>query len=243
MTEGYYKAYQDYAGTKKLYYYDSEYVFKKSNVINRWREHVSNDSLEYEFPLFVPKKFLDNSGHLKEFGSQIFELEKSELCLRPETASSIFPHIKQIMIEKKEKNKELKISQVGKAFRNQKTTRDRFFRVKEFDQLEIEILSKKQDSESFFKQYQLKLDLFFKTLGISYYTKEVSETERPHYSKKTVDYYCLTPDTNQPLELGCLSDRGNHDIKEVKDLRGYKIYECSLGLTRILLVLLQKNFT
>lgn len=237
MTQPYTKAYEEYENTKKLYYYGPQYVKAKTKILSLWREHVAFDALEVECPLFVPIKALQDSGHVKEFSTELFMVENTGLCLRPEAAISVFPNIKSIVQKYLMGQKKLSIAQYGRSFRNQKTTRDRHYRIREFDQMEVEILtSKTSDTQEFFKDYEERLKKFFNVLDIEIYVKEVSPETLPHYAVRTRDFYFKDPQTGEEIELGCLSNRSNHDLKKAPLLSDrYVIYQCSLGLTRIVL--------
>lgn len=236
----YFKAYETYAGSKKLYYFDPIYVAAKQKVLSQWRKHVSYDALELEFPLLVPRKILEDSGHLKQFGNQVFEIENETLCLRPEAAIAVFTHMSDLKNRYLKKKENLCIAQYGRAFRNQSTTRDRHYRLREFDQMEIQILADAASAPAdFFRAYDARLQNFFKALNLAVHAQAVQAQKLPHYSLGTVDYYFTDPSSRDSIELGCLSNRGNHDLKDLRALKqGYVIYECSLGLTRIVLAYL-----
>ena len=236
--KNFFKAYDNYESSKKLYFYDPFYVKAKNKIINLWRQYLAHDALEFEFPILVPNKVLEQSQHTKEFGTELFSLENTGLNLRPEAAISVFPHLGQIKQKYLTKGKNsISIAQHGKSFRNEHTTRDRHYRVREFDQMEIEILAKDTTyPEDFFKDYDLRLKEFFKQVGLKIYSRAVEKEKLPHYAVKTIDYFFKDPFTEEEIELGCLSNRSNHDLLRVASLKkGFLIYECSLGLTRITL--------
>jgi len=65
------------------------------------------------------------------------EDSSSEAYLRPETAQAIFVDFKNIL-ESSRMRVPFGVAQIGKAFRNEITTGNFLFRVREFEQMEIE---------------------------------------------------------------------------------------------------------
>lgn len=232
------KAYKNHPSSKKLYYFTPEFVRTKHRVLDLWRSCVVFDALEFEFPILVPESILDLSGHKIQFGPELFKVENEALCLRPEAAISVFDHMKELKSIYGTKSG-LAVAQYGKSFRNEKTTRDRHYRLRQFEQMEVEILQDATaDDTLFFDRYDLRLKQFFNQLGLVVYSREVDKSELPHYSRRTVDYFVTEPESGESIQVGCLSNRGDHDLKDVKNFQGHKIFECSLGLTRIILLVL-----
>ena len=63
--------------------------------------------------------------------------ESSYAYLRPETAQQIFTNFKNV-VDSTSRNLPFGIAQIGKAFRNEITPRNFIFRVREFEQMELE---------------------------------------------------------------------------------------------------------
>ena len=235
-----FKAYAAYQGSKKLYYDLEAAIAAKQKIIALWYKHIAPDAHRVEFPVLIPNGVLKKSGHIPAFNEQLFHIENNDLSLRPETATTIMPHLKQLRAIYKGEDP-LKISQIGKAFRDEKTTRDGRYRLREFDQLQLEVLFKKQDN--LFQQYKHKVAQFFNALGLEVIYKQLQEFDRAHYSSRTIDIYAKPADMDTYLELGCLNDRGNYDLYDLPaiDRDRLKIFQVSLGLDRIKnLVLLSK---
>lgn len=233
MKNSYNKAYKKYQGSKGLYYLvDPESLKLRKKVIDQWSKFLTTDSYEIISSTLIPLEVLKNSGHLKH-QNQLFKVGE-DLCLRPETAQSIFANLREIRRELK--GFPLRLHQIGKAYRKEKSTRGGIFRRNEFEQLELEILC--DEDHCFFQEYLSRLNSFFKNLGLKTTFIEVSKEERPHYSNKTIDIY----DQNQEIELGCLNDRGKNDLYDFsqKEKENLKIFEVSLGLDRIV-ELINKN--
>ena len=72
--------------------------------------------------------------------------------LRPETAQQIFTNFKNIM-DSSSPTLPFGIAQIGKAFRNEITPRNFIFRVREFEQMELEFFVKKGEDEDWHKYW------------------------------------------------------------------------------------------
>ena len=109
--------------------------------------------------------------------------------LRPETAQSIFTNFKNVM-DSTPHSLPFGISQIGKAFRNEITPRNFIFRVREFEQMELEYFVKPGEDEKWHKEWtEFRVD-WWQEQGIARDNLEiyyVPEEELAHYSKGTVD--------------------------------------------------------
>ena len=187
------------------------------------KKYLCSDAYQIIAPNLVPIEVLEKSGHISEFKDQIFIVSKN-LALRPETAQSLFCNLR--IIRKNLKGWPLKIHQIGRAYRNQKSTRDGALRKNEFEQLELEILG---PSDYDFKNiYQKRLDDFFKSLNLN--PEYIEVKEKPHYALHTYD---LLIDS---VQIGTLNYRGTHDLKQFseKEKSNLGVYQISLGLDRII---------
>ncbi|MFH1456626.1 MAG: glycine--tRNA ligase, partial [Patescibacteria group bacterium] len=110
--------------------------------------------------------------------------------LRPETAGAIFVDFKNILDSSRVKIP-FGIGQIGKAFRNEIIARNFIFRVREFEQMEIEyFISPDADWKNIFKEWFKLQKEYIIELGAD--KKDLRDYEHPkeklaHYSKKTVD--------------------------------------------------------
>ncbi len=112
--------------------------------------------------------------------------------LRPETAQGMFVNFKNILDTFSPKLP-FGMAQIGKAFRNEIAPRDFIFRVREFEQMEIEYFVDPRNEEAinqtFEALYQEQLN-FINSIGISkekLHKIEVPDGDRAHYSKRSVD--------------------------------------------------------
>ena len=125
----------------------------------------------------------------------VTEDSKNEIYMRPETAQGIFVNFKNVQRTARRKIP-FGIAQVGKSFRNEITPGNFIFRVREFEQMELEFFCRpgtELDWFSFWKDYCLK---FLSGLGLKEeYTRfrDHSPEELSHYSNATTDIEYLFP--------------------------------------------------
>jgi len=173
--------------------------------------------------------------------------------LRPETAQSIYVNFKNVMSTNRVKIP-FGISQVGKAFRNEITPKQFLFRMREFEQMEMEWFCKPENGAADFEYWCEQRMNFFKTIGIDQ-TKLRFHVQTPeelaHYSKgcKDIEYHF-------PFgwkELEGIAYRGDFDLSQHskhsgKDLAVHDeltktsymphIVESSIGVDRLFLTIL-----
>jgi glycyl-tRNA synthetase len=122
--------------------------------------------------------------------------------LRPETAQSIFTNFKNV-VDSSSNSLPFGIAQIGKAFRNEITPRNFIFRVREFEQMELEFFVEPGSDEDWHKEWvQKRLDWWGKQ-GIpldSIELYDVPSDELAHYSKGTVDVMYKFPHGLEELE-------------------------------------------
>ena len=139
--------------------------------------------------------------------------------LRPETAQQIFTNFKNI-IDSTSRTLPFGIAQIGKAFRNEITPRNFIFRVREFEQMELEyFVAPGMDDHAHELWVQKRLDWWVKQ-GVPMKSIElynVPTKELAHYSKKTVDLMYKFPHGLEELE-GIANrtdfDLGSHSKKQ-----------------------------
>jgi len=122
--------------------------------------------------------------------------------LRPETAQQIFTNFKNILTSTN-KTIPFGIAQIGKSFRNEITPRNFIFRVREFEQMELEFFVEPGQDESWHKYWIDSRYNWWISQGIDKNNLElldVEEKELSHYSKATVDIMYLFPHGKEELE-------------------------------------------
>lgn len=144
----------------------------------------------------------------------VTEDTKSELYLRPETAQGIFVNFKNVLRTTRKKLP-MGIAQIGKSFRNEITPGNFLFRIREFEQMELEFFCKPgTDIEwfeywrSFCKSWLLKLGIKEENIRL----RDHSQEELCFYSKGTTDIEFLFPFGWG--ELWGIADRTDYDLKQ-----------------------------
>ena len=127
---------------------------------------------------------------------------KSFAYLRPETAQNIFTNFKNV-VDSTARTVPFGIAQMGKAFRNEITLKSFIFRVREFEQMELEFFVRPGDDEKWHESWVESRVQWWKDQGISDKSLElydVPNAELAHYSKATVDIMYKFPHGVEELE-------------------------------------------
>jgi len=128
--------------------------------------------------------------------------DESYAYLRPETAQQIFTNFKNV-IDSTSKSIPFGIAQIGKAFRNEITPRNFIFRVREFEQMELEFFVKKGEDEDWHKYWIEERINWWVQQGVEKEKIEVlsvPQEELSHYSKATIDLMYKFPHGLEELE-------------------------------------------
>jgi glycyl-tRNA synthetase len=184
------------------------------------------------------------------------EETSSQTFLRPETAQGIFTNFKNI-IDTFHPNLPFGIAQIGKAFRNEITARDFLFRMREFEQMEVEYFVREEDWEKAFEDWRKFMHEWLEIIGLDkekVHELEVEEGDLAHYSKRTIDFEYDYPFGRK--ELYGLAYRTDYDLKKHKEASGASlefieengeratphVIEPSLGIDRTILALLDSVY-
>ena len=122
--------------------------------------------------------------------------------LRPETAQNIFTNFKNVL-DSSPRHLPFGIAQIGKAFRNEITPRNFIFRVREFEQMELEFFVQKGTDDEWHKKWTDLRVQWWLDQGINKDNIEllnVKDNELAHYSKATVDIMYKFPHGLEELE-------------------------------------------
>ncbi len=188
----------------------------------------------------------------------VTEDSKSTIYLRPETAQGIFTNFLNV-----QRSMRLKvpfgIGQVGKSFRNEITPGNFIFRVREFEQMELEFFCKPGTEIDWFNHYKKACFEFLLSLGI----KEENLRLRDHAKEELCFYSNATTDIeyNFPFgwgELWGIASRTDYDLKQHEMFSGQSmsyldptdnskyipyVVEPSLGVERLFLTVLSDGYT
>ncbi|MCS7184153.1 MAG: glycine--tRNA ligase [Patescibacteria group bacterium] len=216
---------------------------------------VKKDNDKYFCPLCdgiltEPKKF--NLMFKTYVGST--EETSNEAFLRPETAQGIFINFENYL-KKYRLKLPFGIAQIGKAFRNEITPKNFIFRIREFEQMEIEFFIHPNDHFEWVEYWTKRsLEWYINDLGLkkeNLFVYSQSKEELAHYSIKTNDIYYKFPFGED--EIQGIAHRGNYDLSahikfSGKDLSYYDesskekiipyVIEPSWGVERLFLALI-----
>ena len=127
---------------------------------------------------------------------------KTFAYLRPETAQQIFTNFKNV-VDSTSRNVPFGIAQIGKAFRNEITLKSFIFRVREFEQMELEFFVTPGTDEEWHQKWVDQRLKWWEKQGVSRNKLELHEVpkdELAHYSKATVDIMYRFPHGLEELE-------------------------------------------
>ena len=127
---------------------------------------------------------------------------KNFAYLRPETAQQIFTNFKNV-VDSTSRSLPFGIAQIGKAFRNEITPRNFIFRVREFEQMELEFFVLPGTDDDWHKKWvdsRLKwwIDQGIESNKIK--LLNITGDDLAHYSKSTVDIMYEFPHGLEELE-------------------------------------------
>ena len=183
---------------------------------------------------------------------------ESDIYMRPETAQGIFLNFKNIQRASRKKLP-FGIGQIGKSFRNEITPGNFIFRVREFEQMELEFFCKPGTELEWFKYWKTESKNFLLSLGLQEEDIRMSDhapEALSHYSNATTDIqykfswgfdelWGIASRTDYDLNAHqehSKKDLTYHDPETNKKYLPYVI-EPSLGVERLFLAILQNAFT
>ena len=169
--------------------------------------------------------------------------DEGKVYLRPETAQGIFVNFKNVLDSMSPKMP-FGIAQIGKAFRNEIAPREFLFRVREFEQMEIEYFVKEAEWEEHFEKLRLDIQAWHKHLGLSdenIREYEVPENDLAHYSKRTIDFEYNYPGKGFD-ELAGFAYRTDHDLKNHMNASGVSMEYIEPDGTRFVPHVLEPSF-
>ncbi len=185
------------------------------------------------------------------------ENDSAVVYLRPETAGGIFVNYKNV-IDSLHPKLPFGIAQIGKAFRNEIAPRDFIFRLRELTQMEVEYFVSPAEWQQAFEEWRKMMHLFAEAIGLPsgmVHELEVPDSDRAHYSKRTIDFEFDYPFGRK--ELWGLAYRTDFDLsahekgsgaalsyldEETKEKFIPHVIEPSLGVDRTLLAILASAY-
>ncbi len=176
--------------------------FRSDEKIPEAKDHEHKLAHAKQFNLM----FATHVGATKEAGSLAY--------LRPETAQGMFVNFKQILDTTRVKVP-FGMAQVGKSFRNEITTGEFLFRLREFEIAEIEFFVEPGSEDEWFSKWIEQWEQFFIDYGIK--KENLKRHVHPketlsHYSKGTTDLLFQFPMGLK--ELAGVANRGDFDLTQ-----------------------------
>ena len=190
------------------------------------------------------------------FGTQMGSVAEgaSTLYLRPETAQGIF--LNYLNVQKTGRMKvPFGIAQMGKAFRNEIVARQFIFRMREFEQMEMQFFVRPGTEMEWYEKWKEKRLAWHKSLGFDESNYRFHDHEKlAHYANAAADI-----EFNFPFgfkELEGIHSRTDFDLKQHEEFSGKKlqyfdpelgenyvpfVVETSIGLDRMFLAILSKS--
>ena len=187
----------------------------------------------------------------------VTEDSKSELYLRPETAQGIFVNFANIQRTTRKKLP-FGVAQIGKSFRNEITPGNFIFRVREFEQMELEFFCKPDTDLEWFQYWRGYCKDFLLNLGL----KEENLRLRDHDQEELCFYSKATTDFEYRFSFGWgelwgVADRTNYDLTQHQEHSGKSleyfdpetntkyipyVIEPSLGVERLFLSIVTEAY-
>jgi len=190
------------------------------------------------------------------FGTQMGSIAEgaSTLYLRPETAQGIF--LNYLNVQKTGRMKiPFGIAQIGKAFRNEIVARQFIFRMREFEQMEMQFFVRPGTEMEWYETWKEKRLAWHKSLGIDASNYRFHDHEKlAHYANAAADIEFKFPFGFKELEG--IHSRTDFDLKQHEEFSGKKlqyfdpelgenyvpyVVETSIGLDRMFLAILSNS--
>jgi glycyl-tRNA synthetase len=222
---------------------------KKAEKLEATVDFVNKDGTKGHFVL---------NDEYSELSGFSFYDSNSVSYLRPETAQGIFTNYKNVL-DSFYPDLPFGIAQQGKAFRNEISPRDFIFRSREFEQMEVEYFISPDKWEESFEMWRKLVWDWCAAIGLPtelVHELEVPDTDRAHYSKRTIDFEFDFPIGREEL-LG-LAYRTDFDLRNIEREAGKSmeynvkgtnekftphVIEPSFGVERALMAVLSTAYT
>jgi glycyl-tRNA synthetase len=260
-----------YGGLAGTFDYGPHGVVLKENIEHLWLKMFRDerdDMYGIDAAILMNPKVWEASGHVQTFADPMADgkmfntmfktsvgagEEVQTVYLRPETAGGIFMNYKNVM-DSIHPKLPFGIAQIGKAFRNEIAPRDFIFRLRELSQMEVEYFVSPSEWKQAFEEWRKMMLLYGVAVGLpaeSIHELEVPESDRAHYSKRTIDFEFDFPFGRK--ELWGLAYRTDFDLsahanassvelayldEETKEKFIPHVIEPSLGVDRTILAIL-----
>ena len=240
---------------------------KINEIESRFKETLSNDDLEgvrqliidleIACPISGTKNWTDVRQFNLMFSTEMGSVagEASTIYLRPETAQGIFVNF--LNVQKSGRMKiPFGIAQIGKAFRNEIVARQFIFRMREFEQMEMQFFVEPGEEIKWYDNWKKARENWHKALNLGDANYRFHDhVKLAHYANAACDI-----EFNFPMgfkELEGIHSRTDFDLKQHETFSGKKlqyfdtttnksyvpfVVETSLGLDRMFLSILSASY-
>ena len=213
--------------------------------------------LEIACPLSGSKNWTEVKQFNLMFATQIgASVENSStVYLRPETAQGIFVNFLNVLNTSRQRIP-FGIAQIGKAFRNEIVARQFIFRMREFEQMEMQFFVRPGEEKKWYEYWKEKRQQWHAALGLG------DDKYRFHDHLKLAHYANAAADIEFDFPFGFKELEGIHsrtdfDLKQHQELSGKKlqyfdpeinenyvpyVVETSVGLDRMFLAVLSASY-
>ncbi len=215
------------------------------------------DECEIADPVSGSKNWTEVRQFNLMFSTQLGSLAEgaNTIYLRPETAQGIF--VNYLNVQKTGRMKlPFGIAQIGKAFRNEIVARQFIFRMREFEQMEMQFFVRPGEEMKWFEHWRETRVKWHKLLGLPEEKYRLHEHDKlAHYANAAYDIEFEFPFGFKELEG--IHSRTNFDLSKHQEFSGKKIQyydpeteesyvpyvvETSIGLDRMFLTILSASY-
>ncbi len=244
-----------------------DYKERINTINNRFVKALNDNDLkeikqiiidcEINDPISGTKNWTDVRQFNLMFETQLGSVieDTNTIYLRPETAQGIF--VNYLNVQKSGRMKlPFGIAQIGKAFRNEIVARQFIFRMREFEQMEMEFFVRPGEEAGWFEYWKEKRIKWHLALGIDEKKYRFHEHEKlAHYAKAAVDVEYEFPFGFKEVEG--IHSRTDYDLSQHQKFSGKKlqyfdnelnksyvpyVVETSIGVDRMFLLILSNAY-
>jgi glycyl-tRNA synthetase len=209
------------------------YLDRKSEIGDRLATAMTEENLdelkqiivdaEIGCPVSGTKNWTDVRFFNLMFSTQLGNIagEEGKLYLRPETAQGIFVNFLNVQKTTRQKIP-FGIAQIGKAFRNEIVARQFIFRMREFEQMEMQFFVEPGSEMKWYEQWKATRMKWHHAIGVPDDNLRFHDHENlAHYANAAVDIQFKFPFGFRELEG--IHSRTDFDLKSHQELSGRKL--------------------
>ena len=245
----------------------TEYVAKAEAIENRFKHALEANNLEevrqiiIDCEIVCPVSGTKNWTEVRQFNLMFstsmgsVSEEASTIYLRPETAQGIFVNF--LNVQKTGRMKiPFGIAQTGKAFRNEIVARQFIFRMREFEQMEMQFFVRPGTEMEWYNYWKETRMKWHRALGFGENKQKFHDhIKLAHYANAACDIEFAFPFGFKELEG--IHSRTDYDLKKHEEYSGKKlqyfdpelnqgyvpyVVETSIGLDRLFLAVLSESY-